>query len=98
MTNIVQILCLASWYHCAQPNGCASWSYPIGTMLRVTERHNGSSVVVKVVERGPAKWLVREGVLLDLSEQAFKQLDGIELGHAEVTVTKLNTTRKKEKI
>ena len=89
MTNALQILCLCSWYHCAQPNGCASWSYPIGTMLRVTERHNGSSVIVKVVERGPGRKPLSEGVVVDLSKEAFGKLDGLELGHCEVTVKPL---------
>lgn len=80
------MVCLCSWYSCATPNGCASWDYPLNTMLRVTERHNGLSVIVKVVERGPAHRLVKEGVRVDFSREAFSVIDAPILGRAEVKV------------
>jgi rare lipoprotein A len=78
---------LASWYH-PRVHGlvCASWFHPIGTRLRVTELHNGSSVIVTVIERGPAHRLVRQHRVVDLSREAFLKLDGTELGLAEVKV------------
>ena len=78
---------LASWYQ-PRVHGlvCASWFHPIGTRLRVTELHNGSSVIVTVIERGPAHRLVRQHRVVDLSREAFLKLDGTELGLAEVKV------------
>jgi rare lipoprotein A len=46
---------------------CASWDYRFGTRLRVTNCHNGKSVVVVVTDRGPAKRLYRKGCVVDLS-------------------------------
>lgn len=81
-------LTICSWYHSPYPGlTCATWDYPIGTHLRITEIHNGLSVVVTVKERGPAKRVVTRGVTVDLSREAFSVLDGLELGHAEVKVT-----------
>ena len=65
---------------------CASWFYPTGTRLRVTEIHNGSSVVVTVIECGPARRLVRQGRVIDLSRTAFLKLDGTDLGLADVKI------------
>ena len=80
-------LTIASWYHSPfAGDTCASWDYPLGTRLRVTEVHNGLSVVVTVRERGPARWVVRKGVTIDLSAPAFEKLDGLAMGHAEVKV------------
>ena len=43
---------------------------PLGTMVRVTNLHNGRSVVVKVNDRGP----VVEGRIIDLSYSAAQAL------------------------
>ena len=92
----------ASWYgyECAgdtMANGkpfdptkftCASWDYPLGTLLRV--RTKGSKVVVAVVvtDRGPAKRLLKTRQI-DLSLRAFKALAPLKLGLIRVTVEKL---------
>ena len=69
---------MASWYGAREQgkrmaNGrrfdrnkytCASRTYPLGTMLRIT--HGPSTVYVRVSDRGP--WV--SGRILDLSEQA----------------------------
>ena len=73
---------LASWYDCTGFT-CATWDYPLGTRLRVIEIHNRRSVIVIVNDRGPARRLHRK---IDLSRAAFLQLDGLELGIAEVTI------------
>lgn len=82
---------LASWY---DANGltCASWSYPLGTKLLVTEIHNGLSVVVTVNDRGPAH---RLGRTIDLSRDAFQQIDGLELGVAEVNLAVVSPAKTK---
>ena len=78
---------VASWY-VPRVNGmvCASYEYPMGTRLKVTEVHNGSWVIVTVIERGPNR---RLGRTVDLSRTAFLCLDGLELGLAEITIERI---------
>lgn len=64
----------------------ASWFYPLGTRVRVTSAD--SSVVVIITDRGPAKRLVKQGRVIDLSAAAFRRLAGPELGLVEVTTDK----------
>src|SRR4051812_16446542 len=48
----------------------ASWFYPLGTKVRVTIDSLSQprrSVLVTITDRGPAKDLVREGRIIDLS-------------------------------
>jgi rare lipoprotein A len=75
----------ASWYgmECAtkkMANGkrfnpkartAASYYWPLGTKVRVTNVRNGKSVVVEITDRGPLKSL---GRLIDLSESAATAL------------------------
>ena len=77
---------------------CASWDYDIGTWLKVTEildfRTDGEgdgkddddpkSVVVQVTDRGPAKYLVEQGRIIDLSKAAFARIADLEQGLAQV--------------
>jgi rare lipoprotein A len=94
---------VASWYgggeklnaHTASgevfnPDGktCATWEWPIGTYLRVTNLENGCSVTVKVNDRGPAKCLER---LLDLSRQAFSEIAELRKGLIRVEVETLDS-------
>jgi rare lipoprotein A len=67
----------------------ASWFYPLGTKVRVTltspsERQR--SVVVTITDRGPAKDLVRDGRIIDLSHAPFRQLAPPDLGLVAVAV------------
>ena len=64
----------------------ASWFHPLGTRLRVTS--GDSSVVVTITDRGPARRLVRQGRVIDLSAAAFRRLAGPELGLVDVTIIK----------
>lgn len=50
----------------------ASWFYPFGTKIRVV--HQNRSVIVVITDRGPAKRLVRQGRIIDLSRAAFQTL------------------------
>lgn len=89
---------IASWYgfECAsQPmaNGkpfhpyaltAASWFYPLGTVVQVS--HNGRSVRVTITDRGPAKRLVRQGRVIDLSLGAFSRLSHPDTGLITVTL------------
>ncbi len=45
-------------------------SYPFGTMVRVTNRRNGRSVVVRIIDRGP---FIR-GRVIDISPAAARAL------------------------
>jgi peptidoglycan lytic transglycosylase len=72
----------------------ASWFYPLGTRVRVTLKPELNvlnpqpvrSVVVTITDRGPAKRLVRQGRVIDLTKTAFRQLADSDLGLVEVIV------------
>ena len=58
---------------------------PFGTMVRVTHRRTGKSVVVRINDRGPYG-----RAIIDVSEAAAKQLDIIKEGVAPVRVEVLD--------
>lgn len=66
---------------------CASWHYPLGTVLLVTTPDRGT--VVTVTDRGPNKRLGRE---IDLSPAAFKRLAPLSKGLVDVTINPLPET------
>ena len=49
-------------------------TYPLGTRLKVTNMRNGHAVKVRVDDRGPIKKHRAQGVIIDLSEQAAREL------------------------
>ena len=59
--------------------------YPFGTMVRVTNMHNNSSVVLRINDRGP---FVR-GRIIDVSKAAAKHLGMLKAGIVKVKVEKL---------
>ena len=61
----------------------ASYDYPLGTVLEVTNQANGQRVAVMVTDRGPQR---RLGRLLDLSEAAATALNYHQSGVATVVV------------
>ena len=63
---------------------CAHRTYPFGTLLKVTNPNNGSSVVVRVTDRGP----FGHGRIIDLSYGAAKELGMLACGVATVIVEK----------
>ena len=65
---------------------CASWSLPFGARLHVTNLETGQQVVVRVNDRGPARRLVAEGRVIDLSKAAFRQIASLEHGLVPVRV------------
>ena len=67
----------------------ASWDYPFGTRLSVTNLINGKTVVVEVTDRGPSKRLYREGRVLDLSMAAFEALDDLQRGVIPVGIERM---------
>ena len=61
-------------------------SYPLGSVVRVTNLENGTSVEVDITDRGPTEDNVAEGVIIDLSGAAAKSLGMIEDGRVRVRV------------
>ena len=86
----------ASWYalHSRTASGermnpsaltAAHRSLPFGTKLRVTNKNNGRSVVVRINDRGPFV----KGRMLDLSRGAANQLGFIGSGHTAVCMARV---------
>jgi len=59
-------------------------SYPFGTIVRVTNLTNGRSVRVQIVDRGPASGPRADGVIIDVSRRAARELGFIQSGRARV--------------
>lgn len=49
-------------------------TYPLGTRLKVTNLRNGRTVNLRINDRGPIKKHRAQGVIIDLSEQAAREL------------------------
>lgn len=86
----------ASWYalHSRTASGermnpeamtAAHRSLPFGTRLKITNKNNGKSVVVRINDRGPFVG----GRVLDLSKGAARQLGFIGAGHTNVCYAKV---------
>ena len=86
----------ASWYalHSRTASGermnpsamtAAHRTLPFGTKLRVTNKNNGRSVVVRINDRGP----FIKGRMLDLSKGAAGQLGFISSGYTAVCVARI---------
>ena len=58
---------------------------PFGTKLKVTNKNNGRSVVVRINDRGP----FIKGRIIDLSKAAASQIGMIRSGHAPICFTRL---------
>lgn len=59
---------------------------PLGTRVRVTNLENGRSVTLRVVDRGATAGNRREGVIIDVSQAAAKQLQMKKDGRVKVRV------------
>ncbi len=57
---------------------------PFGKKVKVTNRENGRSVVVRINDRGPAWRYVREGRIVDLTKGAFRRIADPEKGTVRV--------------
>ncbi len=70
----------------------ASWFFPLGTKVLVTLASDSQprrSVVVTITDRGPAKELVHDGRIIDLSHAPFRILAPPDLGLVAVAVQPL---------
>jgi rare lipoprotein A len=68
---------------------------PMGSKVRVTNKRNGKSVVVRINDRGPFGKDRRR--VIDLSEAAAKKLDYIDAGWTEVAIEVLERPPPKKK-
>lgn len=86
----------ASWYalHSRTASGermnpsaltAAHRTLPFGTKVKVTNKNNGKSVVVRINDRGP---FIR-GRVLDLSKGAARELGFVNSGHTAVCMARL---------
>lgn len=60
-------------------------SLPFGTKVRVTNRNNGRSVVVRINDRGPFV----HGRIVDVSKEAASQLGMVRSGIAPVCIARI---------
>ena len=58
----------------ASDNTAAARTWPLGTMLTVTNPQNGRSIVVRINDRGPWGIAYRMGARLDLARGAAQRL------------------------
>ena len=63
---------------------------PFGSRVRVRRAATGASVVVRIVDRGPAAALRKEVVVIDLSEAAAKRLGFLRDGRTAVRLDVLS--------
>jgi rare lipoprotein A len=61
-------------------------TYPLGTIVRVTNLDSPSVVQVRITDRGPTPENVREGVIIDLSKGAAQKLKMVHDGRVRVKV------------
>ncbi len=61
-------------------------TFPFGTVVRVRCLDTGRSVIVRIVDRGPAAAYRAEGVLIDLSKGAARRLHMLKEGRARVAL------------
>jgi rare lipoprotein A len=68
---------LATYYGHSFAYTAAHRTLPFGSLVHVTNRKNGRSVLVRIVDRGPMAWT---GRLIDLSLGAAHALDMVQTG------------------
>ncbi|MBN2482883.1 MAG: septal ring lytic transglycosylase RlpA family protein [Candidatus Omnitrophica bacterium] len=68
---------------------CALWDVPFNTLIKVKNLENGKYVVVRVNDRGPARRLVKNGRIIDLTRAAFARIASLDRGLIPVEITLL---------
>jgi rare lipoprotein A len=61
-------------------------TYPLGTLVRVTNLENGESVNVRIADRGASARNRRQGVIIDVSQAAATRLRMKKDGRVKVRV------------
>ena len=95
---------LASWYSKEDPGvglytasgetfddtqlTCASWYFPLGTYVKVTNTQNGKFIICRVNDRGPRQDLNRA---IDLTKFGFEQIADPQNGLIPVTIARLGS-------
>lgn len=83
------------WLHVTTASGqhfnenaltAASWKYPLGSVIKVTNLINKKSVVVLINDRGPAKYLYRKGRVIDLTKEAFSKIADLKDGVIKISL------------
>jgi rare lipoprotein A len=69
-------------------------TFPMNTMVKVTNQENGRSVIVRINDRGPFV----DGRIIDLSNVAARQIDMVKKGTARVKVEVLSLSANIRKI
>ena len=64
----------------------ASWDYPLGTKLKITNFETRRSTIAEVTDRGPALYLYQHGRIIDLGRKAFDAIADPERGTCPVEV------------
>ena len=72
-------------------------SWPFGSIVRVTNRRNGQSAKVRIVDRGPAKKARRRGIIIDLSTKTAKTLGFLKQGKTPVRLEVLKWGKRLKK-
>ena len=89
------------WKHTTTANGerfnenaltAASWKYPMGTKILVTNIKNGKSVIVRINDRGPGKHLYKKGRIVDLTKGAFMKIADLKDGVIKIKVKRILIT------
>ncbi len=65
---------------------------PFGTLVKVTNRDNGKSVIVRINDRGP----FTKGKIIDLSPVAFEDLASLKKGVLNVSIEVLEKVKTKK--
>lgn len=65
---------------------CAMWGAPFNQTVKVTNRSNGKSVIVRVNDRGPHFRYFRKGRVIDLTKAAFAKIASLDNGLIDVEV------------
>src|SRR3989338_3664924 len=65
---------------------CAMWGAPFNQTVKVTNRANGKSVIVRVNDRGPHFRYFRKGRLIDLTKAAFNRIASLDNGLIDVEI------------
>lgn len=69
-----------------ESNYCASYDFPFGTRLLITNISTGLSTICVVEDRGPSKKLYKKGRRIDLSKGSFTKISPLSKGVIQVEV------------
>jgi rare lipoprotein A len=59
-------------------------TFPPGTVVKVTNLVNKRSITVRIIDRGPADWAQKKGIIIDLSRAAASRLGFLKSGKVRV--------------